>query len=783
MLGLSFFVEFGTKKILEYYGKKIFGKTRGEIVKELDTELKKTFKKKFYDYFKKIYSDNKEILTKIITAIDKGLESGELNIVTSWYNKQELKKIVTNEKEEQYKIYTESMIKLLQGRVENIEIRKEAADGIKGVLKEIQEEMNKKIANKERYREYVSYVLTQVLQIKADELSKEHKEIVELLKDNKESIEKVSEKVLGKGEENWERLYKIIWKPVAEIEKLEFMGPERAKYGFKKYYERDVDKKLKEKLAKGNKNILIYAPPLAGKTRLLFEQLKNQKEAIVLMLKHIDLDLAEKILPPLPENAPAKKIIILDDLQLLLEKKDFGLYLTRLLEELFNSDDIRILATCRSGEAYKKTKNRLLKEHNLNIGDAFPERIEIEDLSEEEGRKLAENYNIDWQKVEFDRTVGSIFLEIGEKKRRYNEECSNEEKAMLKAAKWAYLAGLAVEKTTFPTAWIQRIFLGLFYPNSEPGDQEEYLEKLKELELLQRETEELIVDEVFFEKIIEPQKKILTVTDFENLRKIFQENPEALLLLGEQLIDIGKNSLEKRSFLRKAVKVLNNIKKPGMNERLFARKTGNLGNAYLTLAGVEETAANCEQAIKAYKKALTVYTKEQLPLDYAAIQNNLGNAYLTLAEVEEKAANCEQAIKAYEKALTIRTKEQLPLDYAATQNNLGSAYAILAEVEEKAAKCKQAIKAYKEAIVVLRNEGLYFARIAIHNLVKARIFCASERGDDGAQRLPKEKRTALVKVWVEECSEEEIDYIALMIEIIEKEYNGLGKELLEKLPE
>ena len=53
-------------------------------------------------------------------------------------------------------------------------------------------------------------------------------------------------------------------------------------------------------------------------------------------------------------------------------------------------------------------------------------------------------------------------------------------------------------------------------------------------------------------------------------------------------------------------------------------------------------------------------------------QNNLGNAYRTLAEVEDKTENCKKAIQAYMQALEIRTLEQFPMDYAMTQNNLGS---------------------------------------------------------------------------------------------------------------
>ncbi|TAK60247.1 MAG: tetratricopeptide repeat protein, partial [Bacteroidetes bacterium] len=76
-----------------------------------------------------------------------------------------------------------------------------------------------------------------------------------------------------------------------------------------------------------------------------------------------------------------------------------------------------------------------------------------------------------------------------------------------------------------------------------------------------------------------------------------------------------------------------------------------------------EKSANCKHAIRAYESALKVSTLEEFPMDYAMTQNNLGNAYSTLAEVEEKSANCKHAIRAYESALKVFSKEEFPEVY------------------------------------------------------------------------------------------------------------------------
>ena len=53
-------------------------------------------------------------------------------------------------------------------------------------------------------------------------------------------------------------------------------------------------------------------------------------------------------------------------------------------------------------------------------------------------------------------------------------------------------------------------------------------------------------------------------------------------------------------------------------------------------------------------------------------QNNIGNAYRTLAEVEDKAKNCKKAIEAYQNALKIFTEESYPMYNKGIADNLGN---------------------------------------------------------------------------------------------------------------
>ena len=84
-----------------------------------------------------------------------------------------------------------------------------------------------------------------------------------------------------------------------------------------------------------------------------------------------------------------------------------------------------------------------------------------------------------------------------------------------------------------------------------------------------------------------------------------------------------------------------------------------------------DRADNLEKAIAAYEAALTVWTREALPREWASTQNNLGFAYASRIR-GDRADNLEKAIAAYEAALTVCTREALPREWATTQNNLAA---------------------------------------------------------------------------------------------------------------
>ena len=91
-----------------------------------------------------------------------------------------------------------------------------------------------------------------------------------------------------------------------------------------------------------------------------------------------------------------------------------------------------------------------------------------------------------------------------------------------------------------------------------------------------------------------------------------------------------------------------------------ATSDDNLGKARQMLGARESGTARLEEAVAAYRDALTEYTRERTSLNWATIQNNLGNPLSTLGERESGTARLEEAVAAYRDALTETTRDRAP---------------------------------------------------------------------------------------------------------------------------
>jgi tetratricopeptide (TPR) repeat protein len=130
----------------------------------------------------------------------------------------------------------------------------------------------------------------------------------------------------------------------------------------------------------------------------------------------------------------------------------------------------------------------------------------------------------------------------------------------------------------------------------------------------------------------------------------------------------------------------------------WAMTQNNLAVAYCDRIRGEK-ADNLERAIAACQEALKVRTFDAFPQEWAATQNNLAIAYIDRIR-GEKADNLEKAIAACQEALQVYTFKAFPEQWALIQNNLGEAYRDRIRGEQ-AGNLEKAIAAYQEALKVL----------------------------------------------------------------------------------
>ena len=134
----------------------------------------------------------------------------------------------------------------------------------------------------------------------------------------------------------------------------------------------------------------------------------------------------------------------------------------------------------------------------------------------------------------------------------------------------------------------------------------------------------------------------------------------------------------------------------------WAMTHNNLAIAYSNRIRGDQ-AENLEQAIACYQQALKVYTFEDFPYEWATTQTNLANAYSNRIRGEQ-ADNLEAAIACYQQALKVYTFDAFPVDWATTQNNLGEAYRNRIR-GERAENLEVAIACYQEALKVYTFEA------------------------------------------------------------------------------
>ena len=183
-----------------------------------------------------------------------------------------------------------------------------------------------------------------------------------------------------------------------------------------------------------------------------------------------------------------------------------------------------------------------------------------------------------------------------------------------------------------------------------------------------------LLNEHFIENLI---KVIITLAEQKRYSNIFIETLVAIRLFSDLIIKFPKG--DRKINLNIAIAGLTILKYHGTNKETdptdWADVQTNLGNAHYSRAmlGHSESSQDIEKAIEYIKNSLDIYSVDQYPKKWSALQHSLGVVYSD-RRLGNYADNLELAIYHLNEALKVRKKENYPDAWAITQKNLGVIY-------------------------------------------------------------------------------------------------------------
>jgi len=161
-------------------------------------------------------------------------------------------------------------------------------------------------------------------------------------------------------------IYRVMWKKSSSLKPDEVLGMRPFD---EYYYLREEDELIGKKIS-DKENVLVIGRPLAGKTRAVYQALTSLNEPRdVIIPKFYDIN-PESFLTPTHLTFWRSHILFLDDLHRFVELQNFE----HLLKEFLGREDTIVVATCRSGLEYEKTKNKML-EKGMDLAMTFKNPI------------------------------------------------------------------------------------------------------------------------------------------------------------------------------------------------------------------------------------------------------------------------------------------------------------------------------------------------------------------------------------------------------------------------
>ncbi|MHB8276165.1 MAG: tetratricopeptide repeat protein [Candidatus Humimicrobiaceae bacterium] len=336
--------------------------------------------------------------------------------------------------------------------------------------------------------------------------------------------------------------YRIIWRKASKLTAQDIFGNDYYRYKdhYQDYHKSEIDKIIKEKII-NYQNILLIGSPLSGKTRTLYENLKDLNNYEVLIPRESFI-FDDKIFIPKQKKSKNSKIIVLENLQKLVRKDRIEMQdnvLQGFLLEI-SQQNILIIATCQSEIEFdivsqKIDINSLLNGKKENI-------INMPEYEREEAEKIAkEEFNLISLPETFNGTIGSLILGLDTMLKRY-KALTTPQINILSAIKMLFIAGIYDSEGEFSVERVGKLCSSkkLFV------NKENFLDCLREIKGYEfikiRNNQNIIIRDVYLNNIIETgyEEENINIGIFNLIINLLNDDFEAQFLCGNKAYSIGK---------------------------------------------------------------------------------------------------------------------------------------------------------------------------------------------------------------------------------------------------
>jgi len=156
---------------------------------------------------------------------------------------------------------------------------------------------------------------------------------------------------------------------------------------------------------------------------------------------------------------------------------------------------------------------------------------------------------------------------------------------------------------------------------------------------------------------------------------------------------------------------------------VWAAAHAGLATAYLTMPMTEASGQlRLGVAAQSLRAALTVYTREEHPREWASVQLNLANS-LVYTPSRHQRENLVEAAEIYESLLAVRTRETDPLGRARVLTNQGNVLAHLGIYDDAKAKLHEARALFEE---LGDHDGVRTVRGVLDEIARQTVLSANE---------------------------------------------------------